>query len=257
MSAMPALDWPEDDPASWPVASLDGSRTADAHRDGSVRTRSMPRCPAARRSVPKRSCIQPARAQEPRAQALGSQALGSQAPRVNAAPAPLRLTRRGRIVLVAAAALLVTLLSLLATGAAASATSHYRALARRRPESRPGARPSRPEPLVGRGDRRSERRPPAGHAADHRTQRPVRRRDSGRPAAVGAPRLSPPAATRRGPSVRHAGRPGQNATGAGVSGLVARGDLPPARLSISVTTTYSTYIAVFFPQVVLAGPPGR
>ncbi len=40
-----------------------------------------------------------------------------------AAAAPLRLTRRGRIVVAAAAALLVSLLSLLATGAA-QATSH-------------------------------------------------------------------------------------------------------------------------------------
>ena len=43
--------------------------------------------------------------------------------RGQAAAAPLRLTRRGRIVVAAAAALLVSLLSLLATGAA-QATSH-------------------------------------------------------------------------------------------------------------------------------------
>jgi hypothetical protein len=133
MSAMPALDWPEDEPASWPVASW--TVPAQPTRTETVRARTVraqaPRGQAVRAQVVR---IQPAhgqepraqepRAQEPRAQALGSQALGSQAPRVNAAPAPLRLTRRGRIVLVAAAALLVTLLSLLATGAAASATSH-------------------------------------------------------------------------------------------------------------------------------------
>jgi hypothetical protein len=128
MSAMPALDWPEDEPASWPVASW--TVPAQPTRTETVRARTVraqaPRGQAVRAQVVR---IQPAhgqepRAQEPRAQALGSQALGSQAPRVNAAPAPLRLTTRGRIVLVAAAALLVTLLSLLATGAAASATSH-------------------------------------------------------------------------------------------------------------------------------------
>jgi LysM domain len=128
MSAMPALDWPEDEPASWPVASW--TVPAQPTRTETVRAHTVraqaPRGQAVRAQVVR---IQPThaqepRAQEPRAQALGSQALGSQAPRVNAAPAPLRLTTRGRIVLVAAAALLVTLLSLLATGAAASATSH-------------------------------------------------------------------------------------------------------------------------------------
>jgi hypothetical protein len=128
MSAMPALDWPEDEPASWPVASW--TVPAQPTRTETVRAHTVraqaPRGQAVR-AQPVR--IQPAHGQEPHAQALGSQesraqALGSQAPRVNAAPAPLRLTRRGRIVLVAAAALLVTLLSLLATGAAASATSH-------------------------------------------------------------------------------------------------------------------------------------
>ena len=127
MSAMPALDWPEDEPASWPVASW--TVPAQPARTETVRAHTVraqaPRGQAVRAQVVR---IQPThaqepRAQEPRAQALGSQALGSLAPRVNAAPAPLRLTRRGRIVLVAAAALLVTLLSLLATGAAASATS--------------------------------------------------------------------------------------------------------------------------------------
>jgi hypothetical protein len=43
--------------------------------------------------------------------------------RGDGAPAPLRLTRRGRIVVAAAAALLITLLSLLATGGA-WASSH-------------------------------------------------------------------------------------------------------------------------------------
>lgn len=122
MSAMPALDWPEDEPASWPVASW--TVPAQPTRTETVRAHTVraqaPRGQAVRAQVVR---IQPAHAQEPRAQALGSPALGSLAPRVNAAPAPLRLTRRGRIVLVAAAALLVTLLSLLATGATASATS--------------------------------------------------------------------------------------------------------------------------------------
>ncbi len=127
MSAMPALDWPEDEPASWPVASW--TVPAQPTRTETVRAHTV-RAQAPRGQAPRGQAvraqvvrIQPTHAQEPRAQALGSQALGSLAPRVNAAPAPLRLTRRGRIVLVAAAALLVTLLSLLATGAAASATS--------------------------------------------------------------------------------------------------------------------------------------
>jgi LysM repeat protein len=54
----------------------------------------------------------------------GQAAVRGQAARRSAAAAvPLRLTRRGRIVIAAVAALLVTLLSLLATGAA-QATSH-------------------------------------------------------------------------------------------------------------------------------------
>jgi len=133
MSAMPALDWPEDEPASWPVASW--TVPAQPTRTETVRAHTV-RAQAPRGQAPRGQAvraqpvrIQPAHGQEPHAQALGSQesraqALGPQAPCVNAAPAPLRLTRRGRIVLVAAAALLVTLLSLLATGAAASATSH-------------------------------------------------------------------------------------------------------------------------------------
>jgi hypothetical protein len=46
-----------------------------------------------------------------------------QRPRPSAAPPPLRLTRRGRIVIAVAAALLVTVISLLAAGVA-QATSH-------------------------------------------------------------------------------------------------------------------------------------
>jgi hypothetical protein len=143
MSAMPALDWPEDEPASWPVASwtvpaqparIETVRAhtvrAQAPRGQAVRAQAVRLQPAhgqeSRTQEPRAQepRAQEPRAQEPRAQEPRAHALGSQAPRVNAAPAPLRLTRRGRIVLVAAAALLVTLLSLLATGAAASATSH-------------------------------------------------------------------------------------------------------------------------------------
>jgi hypothetical protein len=87
MSAMPALDWPEDDAAGqaaapWTVPAQ--LRRTETTRTGAVR----------------------------------AQAVRPPAPRGQAAPAPLRLTRRGRIVVAAAAALLVTLLSLLATGAA-------------------------------------------------------------------------------------------------------------------------------------------
>jgi len=102
MSAMPALDWPEDDAASQAAATW--TVPAQAARPDTARH-------------------QAARAQPARAQAPRTQAPRTQAPRGNAAAVPLRLTRRGRIVVAAAAALLVTLLSLLATGAA-WATSH-------------------------------------------------------------------------------------------------------------------------------------
>jgi len=58
------------------------------------------------------------RGQEARAQAIRAEVVHARAPRGDAAPAPLRLTRRGRIAIAAAAALLVTLLSLVLTGGA-------------------------------------------------------------------------------------------------------------------------------------------
>ncbi len=58
------------------------------------------------------------RSQAVRNQAVRGQAVRNSAERGHAAPVPLRLTMRGRIVVAVAAALLVSLLSLLATGAA-------------------------------------------------------------------------------------------------------------------------------------------
>jgi hypothetical protein len=92
MSTMRALALPETDAESLPATTW----TVPAQV---ARTEPVPAQPA--RTRPARD--QPARGQ--------------------AAAAPLRLTRRGRVVVAAAAALLVSLLSLLATGAA-QATSH-------------------------------------------------------------------------------------------------------------------------------------
>jgi hypothetical protein len=137
MSAMPALDWPEDDPASETDATWtfpDWLMPAET-----ARRRSSPDQPARRRSSPDQParpqapCAQAARsaaahgpairaqvvpAQVVRTQAAATPAVQARAPHGTTAPAPLRLTRRGRIVVAAAAALLVTLLSLLLTGGA-------------------------------------------------------------------------------------------------------------------------------------------
>jgi hypothetical protein len=137
MSAMPALDWPEDDAASqaaapWTVpAQLRRTETtrhqpsrapaARAHPSRARATRHTTARAQASRDTTARA--QASRGQTTRTGAVRAQAVRPPAPRGQAAPAPLRLTRRGRIVVAAAAALLVTLLSLLATGAA-WATSH-------------------------------------------------------------------------------------------------------------------------------------
>jgi len=133
MSAMPALDWPEDEPASWPEATW--TVPAQPAPTGPARHHTA-RDQAARDLPPRIHAVrgQATHGQAVRAQAVGHQAVREhtarsrlvhgQAPRGAAAPAPLRLTRRGRIVAAAVAALLVTLLSLLATGATAWATSH-------------------------------------------------------------------------------------------------------------------------------------
>jgi hypothetical protein len=133
MSAMPALDWPEDDAASWPPATwavpAQPGRTRTARHD-------PPRAQASRDQASRDQTVRDQTVRDQtvrdqtvrdlaaaRAQAVRSQAVRSQAPRGDAALAPLRLTRRGRIVIAAVAALLVVLLSLLATGAAAWANS--------------------------------------------------------------------------------------------------------------------------------------
>jgi LysM domain-containing protein len=143
MSAMPALDWPDDDPASETASTwtfpdwLRPAETARGHASGDQAPRGQAvRVPAAREHAVRVPAIRSAAAHDPavstpvtRGQAAGAravhgQAARGQAPRGAAAPAPLRLTRRGRIVVAAAAALLVTLLSLLLTGGAwATSTS--------------------------------------------------------------------------------------------------------------------------------------
>jgi len=114
MSAMRALAWPEDDaegPAAptWtvPAQARAEAAPAQAARTEAARVQATP-VPAA--------LAQALRDQPPRRQATRGQA-------AQAAAVPLRLTRRGRVVVAAAAALLVALLSLLATGTA-QATSH-------------------------------------------------------------------------------------------------------------------------------------
>ncbi len=150
MSAMPALDWPDDEPASdtdatWAFPDwLTPTETA--------RHRSLPaqaaraQASSAQASSAQASSAQAARtlrgqtasgqmvrgqetrSQETRVQAIRAEVVHARVPRGDAAPAPLRLTRRGRIVIAAAAALLVTLLSLVLTGGAwaagPSAPSH-------------------------------------------------------------------------------------------------------------------------------------
>jgi hypothetical protein len=154
MSAMPALDWPEDEPASWPAATWtvpaqparteparhtprdqgprdQGPRDQAAHglaaNGQAVNGQAVPgqvvRAHAVRGQMPRGEAVRAhaVPAQVPRAQAIRehtvrSQAVHAQAPHGATAPAPLRLTRRGRIV--AAAALLVILLSVLVTGGA-------------------------------------------------------------------------------------------------------------------------------------------
>jgi hypothetical protein len=66
---------------------------------------------------------QAARGQAVRGHAAPSRTARGQAARTQAAGVPLRLTRRGRIVIAVTAALLIAVLSLVATGAA-QATSH-------------------------------------------------------------------------------------------------------------------------------------
>jgi hypothetical protein len=162
MSAMPALDWPEDEPASWPAATwtvpAQPARAEPARHhtprdqgtpDQVVRAEAVPG-QAVRGQVPRAQAVpgravrgQVPRGEVPRAQALRaravraqavshlavrehtvrSQAVHGHAPHGAAAPAPLRLTRRGRIVVAGTAALLVALLSVLVTGGA-WATSH-------------------------------------------------------------------------------------------------------------------------------------
>jgi hypothetical protein len=135
---MPALDWPDDEPASdtgatWAFPDwLTPTETA--------RYRSLPaqapsaQAPSAQAARTLRGQTasgqmvrgQETRSQETRVQAIRAEVVHARVPRGDAAP--LRLTRRGRIVIAAAAALLVTLLSLVLTGGAwaagPSAPSH-------------------------------------------------------------------------------------------------------------------------------------
>ena len=104
--------------------------------------------------------------------------------------APLRLTRRGRVVVALAAALLVTVVSLLL--ARRGAGDERRSVsARGAGEPRPGDRPPGPEPVVGGRERGSRPGHPRRHPADHRPQFAERRHCVRRPAALGPARLSP------------------------------------------------------------------
>ena len=143
---MPALDWPEDDAASEAAATwtfpdwLTPTETARHHasRDQAAHDHvvSDQSTDATARDLASRDHAvygqaprglevraQAVRGQEVRAHTVPGQVARGQAPRAAAAPTPLRLTSRGRIVVAVAAALLVTLLSLLITGGA-WATSH-------------------------------------------------------------------------------------------------------------------------------------
>jgi hypothetical protein len=137
MSAMPALDWPEDDATGqtayiWPVPAQ-VARTETAHdqsaRHQPARDHTRPGAAVHVTTAPSpavRHHTRPsvaARGTAASPQADRTRAVRGQAPHGNAAPAPLRLTRRGRIVIAAAAALVVALLSLLVTGQA-WATGH-------------------------------------------------------------------------------------------------------------------------------------
>jgi hypothetical protein len=135
MSAMPALDWPEDDPASWPEddaasrsaatgtvpVQLVRTETASHHPSRNQAARNL--AVRGRAAHDHAAHDHAAHDQAVRGHTARSQPVRGHAPRGDAAPAPLRLTRRGRIVVAAAAAILVTLLSLLVTGGA-WATSH-------------------------------------------------------------------------------------------------------------------------------------
>jgi hypothetical protein len=89
--------------------------------------------------------------------------------------APLRLTRRGRVVV-----------------AMAAAGDEQRAVPARGPgEPRPGDRPPGPEPVVGGRERGSRPGHPRRHPADHRPQFAERRHRVRRPAALGPARISP------------------------------------------------------------------
>ena len=99
----------------------------------------------------------PAPGQAPRPQPSGDQAARSrpardQATRPETANPPLRLTRRGRVVVAVAAALVLAALSLvIAERGPGHQPPGIVPLGRAGP--RPGHRPSGPEPVVGRGER--------------------------------------------------------------------------------------------------------
>jgi hypothetical protein len=124
---MPALDWPEDDAASETAATWtfpDWLMPAETARHHASRYEAA-HDHVAHSQAPRgqETGTHAVRGQVVRTHAIPHQVRRGEAPRAAAAPAPLRLTRRGRIVVAAAAALLIALLSLLATGGA-WASSH-------------------------------------------------------------------------------------------------------------------------------------
>ena len=132
MSAMRAAELP-----AVPAASpQDSARTRAAARWTGPAQPPRPQPP---RPLPPRD--QPARGQPPRAQpALGQAAARAQQARGQPAAVPLRLTRRGRVVVAVAAVLLLAALSLV-VAASAQATNHPVARAARQDLTQVTVRP--------------------------------------------------------------------------------------------------------------------
>jgi len=122
MSAMRALALPEHDAESRSAAMCPVPRQAvGAEAAGAQLARTQ--SPRSQTPRPPAGGSTAARSQAARIEAARGASPRVQTARANALAAPLRLTRRGRVVVAAVAALLITLLSLLATGSA-QATSH-------------------------------------------------------------------------------------------------------------------------------------
>jgi len=117
VSALHAMALPENDPDNRSAAICRAHGRAVHHRaarDPAARDRAARVQAVPDQAVPD----QAARGQTPRSQAPRSQAPRAPAARAQATDAPLRLTRRGRVAIAVAAAILVAAVSLIAAGAA-------------------------------------------------------------------------------------------------------------------------------------------